>query len=53
MLAEVLAQREREYAEDVAAVQEGVNAVNQGRVRPAAEFFAEHRLRYPNAELLK
>lgn len=53
LLAEVLAQREREYTEDVAAAQEGINAVNQGRVRPAAEFFAEHRQRYPDAELLK
>ena len=53
LLAEVLAQREREFTEDIAAVQEAWAAIPKGRFRPAAEFFAEHRKRYPDAELLK
>lgn len=48
LLAEVLAQREREFSEDVAAVQEAWVAVRQGRERPAAEFFADHRRRFPD-----
>ena len=53
LLAEVLALREQEFVGDVAAAKEGMAAIAAGRVRPAAEFFAEHRLRYPDAELLK
>lgn len=48
LLAEVLAQREREFAEDIAAVQEAMEDVRAGRVRPYEEFLAEHRLRYPD-----
>lgn len=49
LLAEVLAQREREFTEDVAAVQEAWTAVREGRERPFEEFFAEHRRRYPDS----
>ncbi len=52
LLTDVLAEREREFAEDVAAAQEGIAAINQGRVRPAAEFFAEHRRRFPDPVLI-
>lgn len=50
LLADILAEREQAFAEDVAAAQEGMEAINQGRFRPAAEFFAEHRRRYPDVE---
>ena len=49
LLAEVLAQREREFAEDVAAVQEAWVAVREGRERPYQEFFADHRRRFPDS----
>jgi hypothetical protein len=45
--------REREFEENVKAIQEGLDTIDQGRVRPYQEFFAEHRLRYPDAKLLK
>lgn len=45
LLAEILQQRERAFAEDVAAIQEGFDAVHQGRERPFEEFLAEHRAR--------
>lgn len=48
MLAEVLAQREWESEEDIAAVQEAWVAIQEGRERPFAEFMAEHRQRYPD-----
>lgn len=51
MLAEVLAQRERDFEEDIAAVQEARVAIREGRERPSAEFMAEHRQRFPDAAL--
>ncbi len=48
LLAEVLAQREREFAEDIAAVQEAWIAIGEGRERPLAEFMADHRQRFPD-----
>jgi hypothetical protein len=51
LLAEVLAQREREFTEDVAAVQEAWTAVREGRERPFAEFMADHRRRFPDPTL--
>ena len=51
MLAEVLAQRTREFEEDIAAVQEAWVAVQEGRERPFAEFMAEHRQRFPDVVL--
>ena len=48
LLADVLAERERQLAENVKLLQEGLDALDAGRFRPAAEFFAEHRQRYPN-----
>ena len=48
LLAEVLAQREEEFAEDIAAVQEAWTAIHEGRVRPFQEFLAEHRQRFPD-----
>ncbi len=48
LLAEVLAQREREFEEDVVAVQEAWQAIKEGRERPFAEYLAERRLRYPD-----
>ena len=48
LLAEVLAQREREFTEDVVAVQEAWAAVREGRERPFAEFMADHRRRFPD-----
>ncbi len=47
LLAEVLAQREREFEEDIAAVQEAWVAVNEGRERPFSEFMADMRQKYP------
>ena len=49
LLAEVLAQREREFDEDIAAVQEAWVAIKEGRERPYAEFAAEMRQKYSNA----
>ena len=48
MLAEVLAQRAQEFEEDIAAVQEGLDAIDQGRVRPFKDYMAEHRQRFPS-----
>ena len=50
LIADVLAERERQLAENVKLLQEGLNALDAGRFRPAAEFFAEHRQRYPDPE---
>ena len=47
LIADVLAERERQLAENVKLLQEGLDALDAGRFRPAAEFFAEHRQRYP------
>lgn len=48
LLAEVLAQREQEFAEDIAAVQDAWAAIHEGRERPVEEFLAEHRQRFPD-----
>jgi len=48
ILAESLALRARQFDEDVKAIQEGLDAVDQGRVRPFREFMAEHRRLYPD-----
>lgn len=48
MLAAVLAQRAQEFEEDIAAVQEGLDAIDQGRVRPFKDYIAEHRQRFPS-----
>lgn len=42
LLAEVLEKKAREFAENVAAIQEGFNALHEGRERPFDEFLAEH-----------
>lgn len=47
LLAEVLAQREREFEEDIAAVQEAWTAIKEGRERPYSEFMAEMRQKHP------
>ena len=49
LVLESLTQMEQQYADDVAAIQEGLDAIDQGRVRPFKEFMAEHRQRYPDA----
>ena len=51
LLAEVLTQQEQALLVEVAAIQEGLDAIDQGRVRPFKEFMAEHRQRYPDAVL--
>jgi len=51
LLAEVLERKAREFAEEVAAIQEGLDAVREGRERPFEEFLAEHRARYPAAPM--
>jgi hypothetical protein len=43
LLAEVLEQKAREFAETVAAIQESLDSVREGRERPFGEFLAEHR----------
>ena len=48
MLAAVLAQRAQEFEEDIAAVQEGLDAIDQGRVRPFKDYMAEHRQHFPS-----
>ena len=48
LLAEVLAQQEQELLIEVAAIQEGLDAIDQGRVRPFKEYMAEHRQRFPS-----
>jgi predicted transcriptional regulator len=50
LLAESIARYEQEFEANVAAIQEGLDALDAGRFRPAAEFFAEHRQRYPDPE---
>ena len=37
-----------EYEKSVADIQEGLDAIEQGRERSAEEFFAEHRAKYPS-----
>lgn len=49
-LAESLARHEREFAENVRAIQEGLDAVDQGRVRPYEEYLEEHYRRFPRSE---
>lgn len=49
-LAESIARHEREFEENVRAIQEGLDAVDQGRVRPFQEFLSEHRRRFPDTE---
>jgi len=48
LLAEVLAQREQEHAEDIAAVEVAWQAVKEGRERPFSEYVAERRLNFPD-----
>ena len=48
-LAVSIAQHEQEFEDNVRAIQEGLYAADQGRVRPFEEFLAEHRQRYPDA----
>lgn len=50
LLAGVLAEREHQIVENIKLLQEGLDAIDSGRVRPAADFFAEHRQRYPDSE---
>lgn len=38
-----------EFEQNVQAIQEGLDAVDQGRVHPLEEFLAEHRQWYPDA----
>lgn len=45
LLAETLEERARDFAESVAAIQEGFDAVDQGRTRPLEEYIAEQRVR--------
>ena len=42
-----LTQIEEQRAEEVAAIQEGLDAIDQGRFRPYSEFMAEMRQKYP------
>jgi len=48
LLAEVLAQQEQELLIEVAAIQEGLDAIDQGRVRPFKDYMARHRQRFPS-----
>ena len=48
LLAEILAQREGEFAGNVKAIQEGFTALREGRERPFAKFIAEHRQLFPD-----
>lgn len=48
LLVETLAQMEQEFTADVIAVQEGLDAIDQGRVRSFKKFMAEHRQKYPD-----
>jgi predicted transcriptional regulator len=50
-LAESIARHEQEFEANVAAIQEGLDAIDQGRVRPFEDFLSEHRQRYPDAGL--
>ncbi len=38
-----------QFDEDVKAAQVGLDAIDQGRVRPFEDYLAEHRQRYPDA----
>ena len=48
LVLETLTQIEQEFMAEVAAIQEGLDAIDQGRVRPFEEFMAEHRRTYPD-----
>jgi predicted transcriptional regulator len=48
LLRETLSWEERERQEAIDAIQRGLDAANAGRVRPAAEFFAELEKKYPH-----
>ena len=48
LVLETLPQMEQEFMAEVAAIQEGLDAIDQGRVRPFEEFMAEHRRKYPD-----
>jgi len=48
-LAESIARHEKEFEENVKKIQEGLDAIDQGRVRPFEEFLSEHRQRFPDA----
>lgn len=50
-LAESIARYEQEFEANVAALQEGLDAIDKGRVRPFEEFLSEHRQRYPDSEM--
>ena len=49
-LTERIARHEQKFEENVRAIQQGLDAADQGRGRPFEEFLAEHRQRYPDAE---
>ena len=51
LLADALEERARQLAEDAAAVQEALRAVQGGRERPFAQFMAEHQARYTKAAI--
>ena len=48
LLAEVLTQQEQDLLVEVAAIQEGLDAIGQGRVRPFKDHMARHRQRFPS-----
>ena len=47
-ITESIARHEQEFIKSVKAIQEGLDAVDQGRVRPFQEFLSEHRQRFPD-----
>jgi predicted transcriptional regulator len=47
LVLETLPQMEQEFMAEVATIQEVLDAIDQGRVRPFKEFMAEHRWKYP------
>lgn len=49
LLSAGLEEARRSWAEEVTAIQEGLDAVREGRERPFEEFLAEHRSRYSAA----
>ena len=46
LLIESLEQKTRVLTDDIAAVQEGIDALREGRERPFDEFLSEHRTRH-------
>jgi predicted transcriptional regulator len=40
----------QEYDETVTAIEEAMEDVREGRVRPYSEFIREHRARYPDPQ---